>query len=268
MSHKIISLLSCICLAFLGAITMSCGSSSSSGSAGCTGGPYDVVGDWTLDVGSSSGPGIINSSGLAVFFQTSILTPAPGDVVVLPNITGTCSFSGTGNAYSTFVGGGGSASDSVQGNVNSATSITGKISNGNSFSLVPNAALSSGSVAGLSGAGWLGEIEGAEEPVIWDIVLSLSGSGNSMSFTGAGLLPSGATCNINGTFNQEGGNSANLNVFDTSITFGEGCPFTSVSGLGFESTSDYFGLNGNAQGAYLYAASSSSAAVLEIFKLQ
>ena len=86
-----------------------------------------------------------------------------------------------------------------------------------------------------------------------------------MSFSGTGL--SGATtCDINGTFSQEGGNVANLNVFDVSITFGAGCPFSNVSGVGFESNSDYFDMNSNAAGNYLYAVSSGSALVLEIFK--
>ena len=268
MKRKFVLLLSFVSLVLICAMVISCGSSGS-GSGSCTGGPFDVVGDWTLDVsgsgGSSSGPGVINSSGLAVFFQTTTTPPAPGDIVMLPSITGTCSFSGTATAYGTPASGGGSASQSVQGKVNSATSITGNISNGNTFSLVPNSPLS-GSVTALSGPGWLGEIEGAAQPVIWDIVLAPSGSNNSMSFTGAGLLSSGATCDISGTFNQEGGNAANLNVFDASITFGAGCPFNNSSGVGFESNSDYFGINGNAQGTYLYAASSGSALVLEIFK--
>jgi hypothetical protein len=87
-----------------------------------------------------------------------------------------------------------------------------------------------------------------------------------MGFTGAGPLSGGGTCDINGTFNQEGGNAANLNVFDVSITFGAGCPFSNVTGLGFESSSDYFTMNGSASGTYLYAVPSGSASVLEIFK--
>ncbi len=250
-------------------MTMSCGGSSSSGTGSCAGGPYNVVGDWMLTTsgsgGSASGPGLINNSGLAVFFQTSTTSPAPGDTVVLPSITGTCSFSGTGSAYGTPASGGGTASDTVQGKVSSATSISGTLSNGNTFSLVPNSPLS-GSVTALSGAGWLGEIEGATEPVIWNITLTPTGSNNSMSFSGAGLLSSGATCDISGTFTQEAGNVANLNIFDTSITFGEGCPFSNVSGIGFESSSDYFDMNGNAAGTYLYGASSDSAVVIEILE--
>jgi hypothetical protein len=72
---------------------------------------------------------------------------------------------------------------------------------------------------------------------------------------------------VSGTFNQEGGDLSTLNVFDTSITFsGSGCPATgTLTGVGFESSSDYFSMNGKAQGTYFYAASSSSAAVFEIF---
>jgi hypothetical protein len=272
MSRKIVLLLSGVCLAFFGAITMSCGSSSNSGTGtgSCTGGPYDVVGDWSLNVSgsggaSSSGVGVINTSGLAVFFQTSLSSPAPGDTVVFPAITGTCSFSGAADAYGTPASGGGTASDTVQGNVNSATSITGTISNGNTFSLAPNSPLG-GPTVGLGGSGWLGEVEGEAESIIWEFTLSPSGSGNSMDLTGAGRLPSGTLCDVSGTFSQEGGNEANLNIFDVSLSFGAGCPYSSVNGLGFESASDYFALNGHTQGlTYLYAASSNSAFALEIF---
>jgi hypothetical protein len=87
-----------------------------------------------------------------------------------------------------------------------------------------------------------------------------------MSLSGTALLGPGTTCTMSGTFTQEGGNVANMNVFDTSITFGAGCPFSNFTGIGLESKSDYFSQNGSAPGTYLYAASSSSAMVLEIFK--
>ncbi len=265
MLRNVVLSLSFVCLALIGVMTMSCGGSSSSGTGACTGGPYNVVGDWMLTTsgsgGSSSGPGVINNSGLAVFFQTTTTSPAPGDTVVMPSITGTCSFSGTGTAYGTPASGGGTASDTVQGNVNSATSISGTLSNGNSFSLAADSPLT-GSVTALSGSGWIGEIEGWTGDNVWRLTFAPTGSNASMNFSGSNNL-----CDISGTFTQEGGNASDLNVFDVSITYtiGVGCP-ESVSGLGFESSSDYFNLNGGAQGMYPYAASSSSASVIEIFK--
>jgi hypothetical protein len=263
-------LLSVVCLALIAAITLSCGSSSSHFTQGCTGGPYNVVGDWTLNLASASGPGVINSAGLAVFFQTTTTVPAPGDTVVLPTITGACSFSGTGTAYGTQASGGGSISNPVSGNVNSATSISGTISGSGAFSIAPNSPLS-GSVTALSGNGWLGVFEGATQlPLIWNISLTPTGNNSSMTFTGSGMMSGGATCLMNGTFNQEGGNVANLNVFDITINSPDvGCPIGgTLNGLGFESNSDYFNLNGNAVGTYFYAIPSSTAFVLEVFQQQ
>jgi hypothetical protein len=126
--------LSLLCLAAWCALAVGCGSSSSKTTTGCTGGPYNVVGDWTITItgggNSLSGPGVIGSAGTALFFQTTNTAPAPGDTVVMPSISGACSFSGTATAYATSASGGGSATDTVQGSVNSATSISGSISNG------------------------------------------------------------------------------------------------------------------------------------------
>lgn len=262
--RSVILSLSSVCLVLIAVMAMSCGSSSPGGGGSCTGGPYNVVGDWTLNVsgsgGSSSGPGVINSSGLAVFFQTTTTSPAPGDTVVMPAITGTCSFSGTATAYGTPISGGGTATQTVNGHVNSATSISGTLSNGNNLSLVPVTPLT-GSVAALTGAGWLGEVEGATQPIIWSITLTPTGTNKNMSFTGTS-----ATCNISGTFNQEGSSGANLNVFDVTVTTVAGCPFDNFTGIGLESSSDYFGMNGGAAGTYLYAVSAvNTAVVLEIF---
>jgi hypothetical protein len=89
-----------------------------------------------------------------------------------------------------------------------------------------------------------------------------------MSFVASGAQPSGAICYMSGTFTQEGENVTNLNVFDISITsLDGGCPLgATVTGVGFESNSDYFNLNANAPGTYFYAIPSNSAAVLEIFQ--
>ncbi len=205
---------------------------------------------------------MISSSGQALFFQTSNSVPAPGDTVDLPTITGTCSFSGTSTAYGTSASGGGTATATVQGKVNSATSITGTISNGNTLSLVPNSPLT-GSVSAFTGnmigsiGGWIGPGN------LWQLTFSPTGNNASMSFNGADL----DGCNVSGTFTQEGGNASTLNIFDVSISYsGAGCPVSgTVTGLGFESNSDYFGVTGGAPGTYLYAVPSTSATVFEIF---
>jgi hypothetical protein len=271
-SQKLVLCTLFACLVAVAAAMIGCGGGSSnlSTSAACTGGPYNVVGDWTLTTSSASGPGVINSSGLAVFFQTNTSVPAPGDTAVFPTISGACSFSGTATAYATQFSGGGSTSNTVSGTVSSTTSISGTISGTSSgttnFSMTSNSPLS-GSVKALSGNQWLGEFEGMTVPVIWNIVFSSTGSGSSMSFNGFGTAPDGSACYMSGTFNQEGGSGTDLNVFDVSITsLDGGCPLeASVTGLGFESSSDYFNLNGNAPGTYFYAIPSNSAAVLEIF---
>jgi hypothetical protein len=154
--------------------------------------------------------------------------------------------------------------------VTSATSISGTIAGtatGNvNFSDVPNSPLN-GPVTALSGVQWTGEFEGAADPIIWNINFLSAGNNNSVSFRGFGTNRDGTTCDMSGTFNQEGGNAANLNVFDISITsLNGGCPLgATVTGVGFESNSDYFNLNGNAAGTYFYAVPSNGASVLEIF---
>jgi len=109
-------------------------------------------------------------------------------------------------------------------------------------------------------------VEGAAEPIIWNMVFTATG--NNMSFNGFGAQADGSVCYMSGTFNQEGSGSAALNIFDISITsLDGGCPIGgTTTGVGFESDSDYFGMNGHAPGTYLYAVSSSSAFVLEIFQ--
>ncbi len=267
MLRNVIPALCLICLAACCAVTISCSGSSKFTTTNCNGPSIGVAGNWTFTPSSggsgfsTSGPGVINSSGLAVFFQTTTTTPAPGDTVILPTITGAPCFSGTATAYGTPASGGGSVTDSVQGTVNSATSITGTISHGNTFSLAPNSPLT-GSVTAISGS-MHGEIEGAAVADILQLTFIPTGDNSSTSFTGS----DGFSCTVTGTFNQEGGDLSTLNVFDTSITFsGSGCPASgTLTGVGFESSSDYFSMNGKAQGTYFYAASSSSAAVFEIF---
>lgn len=261
MLRTVLCVMSLACLTFVAALTISCGSSNNNNQA-CTGGPYNVVGDWTLTESSTSGPGVINTAGLAVFFQSTTNAPAPGVTVVMPTITGACSFSGNATAYPTpaliqqGVTGG---SSPIQGNVNSSTSISGTIdpgtSNATSLSIQPNSTLS-GSVT-IPSTSMQAQVEGTTSPDI--LTVTFSGTTSSMSFSGN----DGFNCSISGTFTQEGTN----NVFDTQIIYtGSGCPATgTVGGLGFESNTDYFGMNGNGSGLYLYAASSSSSSVLEIY---
>ncbi len=267
-SRRFLLALSLLSVFALGALIVSCGGSNATniGPMSCAGPAVDVVGDWTLTFTNGgvpvTGPGVINSSGLAVFFQTTTTVSAPGDTVVLPAISGANCFSGTGVSYGTAASGGGTASDTVQGTVNSTSSITGSITNGNTFSMASASPLT-GPVAAPSGS-MLAEIEGGATAAIWQLTFVPSGVGSSMSFSGT----DGQSCSVSGSFNQEGGDLSTLNVFDTSMTFSGTCPDTgvdTVTGLGFESSSDYFDMNGNNGGTYLYSASSSSALVFEIY---
>lgn len=255
--------LSLLYLLAICAMITNCGGSSSSGGGGNGGGPYNVVGDWQITVTSGSnsttGYGVINSSGLALFFDTI------GETLELPTITGASSFSGSATVYEPLSLGGGSATESTQGTVNSASSVNGTFSgNGTSstFSVASDSPLSS--VTALSGA-MTGESAG--ENVILQLTLAPSGSNSSMTFTGS----DGFTCDVTGTFSQEGGNISNLNVFDVSLTLsGTGCPTSTtgaITGLGFESTSDYFSYNFSSPGTYLYAdmLDPAGAFVLEIY---
>ncbi|HVI08394.1 MAG TPA: hypothetical protein VND65_08885 [Candidatus Binatia bacterium] len=274
MKRNFVTGLSCAGLAALAAFTLNCGSSSNNSiTQVCTANTIaaDVVGDWSLSITSSGttssgNPGVINNSGLAVFFD--VTQPTPGDTATFPAITGAQCFSGTTTSYGTPISGGGASTFSTQGNVNSQASITGSFNGSSgqgSFTMTPATPLS-GSVIALDGNQFLGEIPGVAEPLIWNITVFGSGDNNGMDFTGAAIQNNGATCSISGSFNQESGNFANLNVFDATVNFGDCVSFSNFTGLGFESSSDYFNLNGNAAGTYLYAISSNSATVLEIFQ--
>jgi len=276
MSSRIAWLLFFASLIFLAGSAISCGGSSNSGVCSVVPGEtYDVAGDWTLTVSSNgtttSGPGVISTAGLALFFEPSSAPAGAGDTASLPTITGLSNcFSGNINSYNTPVNGGNSGIAQAQGSISSSTAISGSFQNtqdgtSGTFAVATNSPLA-GSVTALSGSGWSGEIEGGAQAVTWSITMTAAGSANSMSFTGSGQLASGAVCDINGTFSQEVANTENLNVFDVSINFGAGCPFSNVTGLGFESSSDYFAINSGASGTYLYAVPSGGASVLEIFK--
>jgi hypothetical protein len=103
-----------------------------------------------------------------------------------------------------------------------------------------------------------GEVEGWYAN-IWQINISPSGQNHSMTITGSAP----GLCALSGTLTQEG----NLNVFDVSITYTGSCPPGPIprTGVGFESNSDYFQLNGGAAGTYFYFASTTYGNVLELF---
>jgi len=90
------------------------------------------------------------------------------------------------------------------------------------------------------------------------IPLIFSGTPGNMTFNS----DDDTDCAASGTFTEENGQ----NVFDVSMTFsGPRCPVSGTfTGLGLESSSDYFNFNLGAAGTYLYVMSSDSATVFEI----
>lgn len=236
MAGKVVLLLSLAILISLGAITVSC--SSSSGSGGSTG-PFNVVGNWqanfSANVGATaSGYGAIDSSGLGAFFDTS------GNIVQLPTITGAKSFSGNLTAYAVngtfFSGGTVMVTDAAQGTVNSATSIAGTFtgSPSGSFTVAPFSPLS-GSAVPLSGT-VQGRITGFSDT----LQLTFSPGG---SFTGADFAGPGSTCNLIGMLTQQGTG----NVYDVTYNSASGdCFLNGQTGIALESKTDYFNVNGGA----------------------
>jgi hypothetical protein len=258
MLRKCLLLLSTVSLAALMCVsTISCGSSSSSTIKPCTGGPFNVVGDWNGTFVSSGGTtnvvGAIDTSGLALFFDPT------GDVALLPSITGTCSFSGSDTLFSSVIDGGGFVSGTAQGNVNSATAISGsETAGGNTISLTAFSPLT-GSATALSGTK-TGETGGGGD--FLNLTFTPT-TGSNMSFTGTDIT---ANCTLTGTLTQQ----ATSNVFDLTLNVsgaGVNCTAATLNGIAFESNTDYFGFNGSQQGTYLYAdiLSSSGAAVVEVF---
>jgi hypothetical protein len=242
MARKLALLLSFAFLVLLGAITISC--SSSSGSGGNTG-PFNVVGNWVANFSASVGAtelgyGAIDSSGLGAFFDTS------GNIVQLPTITGAKSFSGNLTAYAVngtfFPGGAVMVSDASQGTVNSATSITGTFTGSPSgnFTAAPFSPLS-GSAAPPSGT-MQGKITGFADTLQFTFT-----SGGA--FTGADFAGPGSTCNLIGTLTQQG----TSNVFDVTYNSASGdCFLNGQTGIAFESATDYFNVNGGADSTYFY----------------
>lgn len=255
MSRKFVLSLSLACLFLIGALAVSCSSSSSS--KPCTGGPYNVVGDWQLTVKDTGGSpvtlyGAIDSAGLALFFDSSIGNS--GDTVELPALTGACSFSGNIAAYAEPGGpnSGSSAVDPAQGNVTSNSAFNG------SFTGAATGTFSATSFSPLTGAGAVTAVSGSKtgavqgalnlQPVLLPATFTPAGSNNSTSFTTSNALEN---CTVTGTFTEVGTD----NVFDVSMTFsGTGCAISGTfTGIGFEASTDYFDVNGGQADTYLYA---------------
>jgi len=268
MLRSLVSVGSCTALVLAAAMIFSCGGSSDHHTeTTCAIGPFNVVGNWqgslALGSGSSQVVGVINTGGEALFFDANspLTDPASGSVAVLPSITGVCSFSGTTTLYSSAGAGGGTATATTQGSVDATTSVSATFSGGANglLSLHPFSPVS-GSVTALSDARG-GAIEGAV-PSLIPLVFAPTGTGNNMAVTNNSAL---SNCTLSGTFTQEGAND----IFDVSIAFtgtAPGCPIPEViTGLGFESFTDYFGMNGGIPATYLYAVSASRAFVLEVY---
>jgi hypothetical protein len=246
MLRKAALLLCFACLILLVFLMVACGGSSTSTACG----PYNVVGDWNLTLNGSSGvAGVISASGLAAFFNSS------GEVVVMPTITGVCSFSGTSSLYSSTNG---LTTSTVTGNVSSATSLGGTYTSGSSSGAFTAAAITplTGAITVPSNVMFMEDYDNNSGVSI--IPLIFSGTPGNMTFISNNVTD----CAASGTFTEENGK----NVFDVSMTFsGIRCPVSGAfTGVGFESSSDYFNFNLGAAGTYLYVVSSDSAAVFEI----
>lgn len=241
--------------------------------------PHDVVGNWQFTVPTNSGSilylGGIDSQGTNLFFAPNfygtvgILNPSAfvGDTWSLPTITGASSFSGASTLYAApgtqLPSGGTSQALSAHGTVTSDSSISLTNSNG-TLTLTPVTPFT-GTVKALSGAmtGWFND--GMQGGPYWPLAFTqTSNAGQSMGFSTSGL----ATCSVAGTFTQVGAS----NVFDVSMTFSGVCLFaptgTTLTGLGFESDTDYFSYNAGQAGTYLYAdvlVPGSDAFVMEIY---
>ena len=231
----------------LACFLLSCGSSSSGG--GGAKGPYDVVGNWQVGFSStvgasSSGFGVIDSAGLAGFFDNS------GNIFQLPAINGATSFSGNLNAYAVngnpFSGGVYDLSGTAQGTVSSAIVIAGHFTasgTSGTFTVDPYSPLS-GSYAPLLGA-YNAKLLGFVD------VVNFTFASNG-SFTGADAPNSQASgCAFNGTLTQQGSSD----VFDISYSTiaSNGCVANTLTGVAFESNRDYFNVNNGADSAYFYA---------------
>ena len=151
MLRKSVVFFSVLCIAATGAFMIGCGGSSTPAPAKCTG-TFTVVGDWqgTLSGGGASDSlfGTIDSAGNATFFDSL------ADMIVLPGITGACSFSETLTAYaSTVPGPPASSSGTATGNVTSDSSITGSAVSAKKTGVEKISAEASRSIVAISRSG-------------------------------------------------------------------------------------------------------------------
>lgn len=236
-------------------VLTACGGGSSSNNSPTT---ADVQGTWSgtysISGGSSNVPvtSVIEQGGYGFFLDDQ------GVIYVLPSLTGSTTLSGTVTAYApagtTFQNGLTQEQFSLTGTA-SSISISGTFSgNGETgtFSLAPYSPYA-GSPSIVAGQ-WQGYYSGAGSSAV-DITVNSNGTFSGNDATG---------CAINGSLSQVSGN----NLFNVSATStGNGCA-GNLNGLGFESSTDYFGLFGGAAGTYFYVgASNANSAFVAEFKI-
>jgi hypothetical protein len=236
------------------------GGSSGSGSSSM-GDPvtYDIQSTWSGSYSISGEPAdvpvtaVIAQSGYGFFYDSN------GDVYVLPTLDGGPILSGTLTAYApkgtTFPDGKATEQFQVTGSV-SNTTISGTFSgNGEtgSFSLATFTSFT-GTPSIIAGQ-WQGYYVGTTSSAV-DITMNTNGS-----FTGSDA----DGCTISGSLTE----IQSTNIFQVSVnSVGAGCA-GQLSGLAFESSSDYNNLFGGAMGTYYYVgASNANSAFVAAFLVQ
>lgn len=217
------------------------GGGSSSSSTGTNPVTYDIQGTWSGTYNISGGTANpvtaeIAQRGYGFFYDNT------GVVYVLPTLDGGPVLSGTLTAYApvgyTFQNGQTMEQFSVTGSV-SNTTISGTFSgNGETGSFSLTATTSFTGTPSIIAGQWQGYYAGTSSSAV-DITMNADGS-----FSGSDAFG----CTITGIMTQI--QSANLFQV-TADSSGNGCAGP-LSGLAFESTSDYFNLFGGASGTYYY----------------
>lgn len=251
------------------ALTACGGGGGSSSGSGSGGNPTTaaVEGIWTgsysITGGSTSSvTGAIAQSGYGFFYDSN------GFLYTLPMLTGSTTFSGTLTGYApagqTFQNGQTTVSFNVTGTASgqggAGTSIQGTFSTtgeSGSFTLAPYAPFTgTASLAGLAGQ-WNGFYVGTGST---SVTITINSSG---TFTGN----DGYGCTISGTLTQV---QTGMNLYSVAATSsGQAVCVGSLSGLGYESSTDAGGLFGGAAGTYFYVgASNATSAFAAEFKLQ
>lgn len=219
----------------------------------------NVQGTWSGSYSINGGPSNVAVTAAIVQGGYGFFYDSTGTVYVLPSLSGSTTLSGTLTAYAphgmTFPNGQTQEQFSVTGTA-SSTSISGTFSgNGEtgSFSLSPFTPFS-GTPSIVAGQ-WQGYYAGSGGAI------SVTGTVTSNgSFTGNDALG----CALSGTITQV----ASVDLFTITLTStGAGCA-GSLTGVGYESSADSFGLFGGAPGQYFYAGvSNGSQAFVAEFKM-